>query len=148
MAEFQSIIWSNEHPVTVLVTSPSVHTGPYAQRVIVLLERSGERSVGVVFDQRFRDSVRRLHDALPLLERFPQGSAMPGLGMDVDVIVWGPGQLERELDRGLWMQRHMRPGELLKLSDNVWLDMVRSIGRSVIESSLRIPNWPDDPEWN
>jgi putative AlgH/UPF0301 family transcriptional regulator len=130
-----------------LVTSPHVRGTPYDRRVIFLVEHNTRRSVGLVVDEAFRKSMRRLRDGsfLPdqLNQRSPAGVALP-----VDVVVWGPGQLKAEADRGIWLSAQVDLHELLEPHDDLWVDMVRSVGRAVLRDACGIQDFATDPTVN
>jgi putative AlgH/UPF0301 family transcriptional regulator/chaperonin cofactor prefoldin len=61
---------------------------------------------------------------------------------------WGAGQLENELQEGAWLSTPATAEYLFHDSTELWNLVSRQIGRSMLESMLKIKEIPDDPRMN
>ena len=139
---------SRTAPRHLLVASPHLHGTPYDRQVILLLEHSSRGAVGVLLDHPFQESVRQLRGRRsdPLLQR--AGGAAPWLTLPVDLMKWAPGQLDAEWTRGVWLASTASVDEVLAGRDDLWVDLIRQIGRSVLSDALGLQHMPDDPTLN
>jgi len=144
-----------------LVASPYADGTPYRRAAVLLLEHSEQGAAGILVDGTFRASVDRLRAAGPRRAGLQsRGAASPGTespgtespgstaslaGVPVRVATWEPGQLDSELQRGLWLHTQADPG--LVFSDHMppWTELVRHVGRTVYRDALGIKGFPADP---
>lgn len=131
-----------------LVASPYAEGTPHARSVVFLLGFSSEGAVGVRLDRELLDAVKQLQAGLAGSSRqgatrLPQPVAFP-----VRICVWGPGTLELELRKGIWLPSPAGFEEVFGEHGDLWVDLVRQIGRSVLRDALRIPHMPPDPSVN
>ena len=61
---------------------------------------------------------------------------------------WEPGQLEDEVEEGLWLTVPVSGDLLFGDHDEIWADAVRSVGRSFYRDVLGIRGEPADVSWN
>ena len=134
---------SRKVPCSFLVASPyAAHTG--YQRSVVLLVRSDNRgATGIVLDSQFRKSFREFQQRLDDAE-----SAMPmAQDMKLRVINWSAQELLEELEHGVWLTTPARREDLVG-TDDLWVSLVRRVGRSVLQDSLAINQFPEDASTN
>ncbi|MGE0757820.1 MAG: YqgE/AlgH family protein [Pirellulaceae bacterium] len=62
-------------------------------------------------------------------------------------VIWPPGQLEREMNSGIWL---VTPAQVQAkyLSDDLWAALLGQIGRAVLQESLGIRDFPSNPNLN
>ena len=131
-----------------LVASPHAGGTPYERRVVFLLEHSARGAMGIVVNDQLRKSVQQLRgrSADPLLRR--AGVAPRLAGVPVGVFMWGPGQLEAELKKGIWLSSPAKLDGRVAQQPNLWVDLLRQIGRSVLCDALQLDELPPDPTVN
>ena len=139
---------NSEHtaaPRQVLVASPHLYGTAYDRKVTLIVEggRSGFR--GVVVNEAFR---RSLLAARQSLQRKPQSRMDNPEPIELGVIDWAPGKLEEELRSGVWMATATTFETVLASQDDLWANLVRGIGRSVLRDSLGIKQFPKDVRGN
>jgi putative transcriptional regulator len=61
---------------------------------------------------------------------------------------WGGGQLEGELEQGAWLTAPATADYIFYGDTDLWEQVTKSIGRSVLQSMLKIKEVPDDPSVN
>lgn len=61
---------------------------------------------------------------------------------------WGEGQLERELEQGIWMTQRATAEHVFGHHEDLWARAVREIGQSVIRSAIKIKHVPEHPWLN
>ena len=61
---------------------------------------------------------------------------------------WKPGQLEFELKQGNWMAATASPLHVFNDDEELWSNVVRQIGRSIIQASPGVKHLPEDPTLN
>ena len=132
-----------------LVASP--RAGPrFHQRVVLLFTHDQSGAQGILLNDEFARSLGRLKQQLNNLSPpAARRSLFPG-ELKVRVVRWAPGELDQEYEQGVWMTT---PATLERLHDanctgNLWFDLVRHIGRSVLSESLNIQEFPKNPAWN
>jgi putative AlgH/UPF0301 family transcriptional regulator len=130
-----------------LVTSPHVRGTPYDRRVIFLVEHSQRRSVGLLVDDAFQQSMKRLDRGSSYSERSGQRPSHR-LAVPVDIVVWGPGQLQAEMEQGVWLTAQADLQEILRPHDDLWVDMLRIIGQSVLRDACGIADFAANPHLN
>jgi len=132
-------------PHQVLVANPHLSGTPYDHKVALVVDcgRSGFR--GIEVNKVFRESLLAARESgqakrptrLSQLRQFELG-----------VINWAPGELEREIRSGIWMTTSTTFATVLASRDDLWMNLVRRIGRSVLRDSLGIKRFPQDVRVN
>lgn len=61
---------------------------------------------------------------------------------------WGGGQLENELKEGAWRTLPATRALVFSTSDELWDTVFRQLGRTLLESMLRVKELPPDPTVN
>ena len=61
---------------------------------------------------------------------------------------WGAGQLESELGQGAWRTMPASADILFSTDDNLWEKIFRQLGRSLLESIMKVKDLPADPTMN
>lgn len=127
-----------------LVASPHLHGTPYDRQVVYVLARNAERIVGLCLDSNFRHSLRDLGTMLAEAIREPHRVFETKAVLPATVMVWPPRQLDQELRHGIWLSGPFEFAWVLGDHDDLWGDMVRSIGRSVLCEALDLDELPAD----
>jgi putative AlgH/UPF0301 family transcriptional regulator len=135
-------------PRHVLVASPHVGGTPYGRQVVLLLQHSPRGSVGAVLNGQLQDTLRRVRGRMmdPARRRgaaHPQDVAVP-----VGLYQWGPGQLDAELKQGVWLASPAKLDDVLGDHRDLWINLVREIGRTVLHDALKIKHIPTNPTVN
>jgi putative AlgH/UPF0301 family transcriptional regulator len=125
-----------------LIASPAANNSPYRRSVVLQLQHDAEGAVGVVLDGSFTASLEQLREQLPRITGMQQLSAAGLAAVPVKVALWQPGQLDQELQSGIWF--HAQPNPIQMLSEGVppWHELVREVGRSVYRDALGITGFP------
>lgn len=125
-----------------LIASPSAKNSPYRHAVILLLEHGAQGAAGVVLDGSFAESLEQLRQQLPRLTGMQQLPAAGLAAVPVKVAMWQPGQLDEELQSGLWFNAPANPQRMLSEGVLPWHELVREVGRSVYRDALGITEFP------
>jgi len=125
-----------------LIASPSANNSPYRRAVVLLLEHNAEGAAGVVLDGSFAESLQQLREQLPRITGMRQLSAAGLAAVPVKVAMWQPGQLDQELQSGLWFSAPANPQQMLTEGVPPWHELVREVGRSVYRDALGISEFP------
>lgn len=130
-----------------LIASPSANDSPYRHAVVLLLEHDAEGAAGIVLDGSFAESLEKIRGQLPRItgmRRLPAaGLPVAGLAaVPVKVAMWQPGQLDQELQSGLWFNAAANPQRMLGEGVPRWHELVREVGRSVYRDALAITEFP------
>jgi putative AlgH/UPF0301 family transcriptional regulator len=128
-----------------LVASPHLQGTPYDRQVVLLLRHSPRGSVGVLLNAKFQESLRQTRGLLA--DRLQRGQSL-GIAVPVGLVQWRPGQLEMEVEQGVWLSSSASFDELFGDHDDLWVDLVRHIGRSILSDALHIRHMPADPSVN
>jgi putative transcriptional regulator len=137
---------TRHHPSrALLVASPHLQGTPYDRQVVLLLQHSLRGSVGVLLNAQFQESLRQMRGRLA--GRLRQGDQQR-IAVPVGVMQWRPGQLEAEVGQGVWLSSSASFDELFGDHDDLWVDLVRHIGRSILSDALHIRHMPTDPTVN
>jgi putative AlgH/UPF0301 family transcriptional regulator len=131
---------------TLLVASPHAAGTPSARSVVLLLEERQQGVLGVLLDETFRASIGELEQRLAGLG-LRGGPAEFAVRMRLNLKVWEPGQLDREFASGLWLTAP-RSSQPISYGDDLWAELVRAVGRSVLRDTLRIEPRHIDPSLN
>jgi putative AlgH/UPF0301 family transcriptional regulator len=141
-----------------LVATPYVDQPPYRHAVVLIMQHSSRGSCGLVIENNLQANLAKIEGKIPLevshnrLEEVAHDQDHPdeersALQLFAGCILWPAGQLERELESGIWMTTTARLNASL-LTDDLWLSLLTKIGRSVLEDTLQIKNFPQDATWN
>ena len=125
-----------------LIASPAANNSPYRQAVVLLLEHNDQGAAGAVLDGSFAESLRQLREQLPRITGMQQLSSAGLAAVPVKVAMWQPGQLDQELQSGLWFHAPANPLQLLFEGIPPWHELVREVGRSVYRDALGIEDFP------
>ena len=129
-----------------LVASPHVSGTPYDRRVVLLLAHSPRGTVGVMLNDPSQRTAQRARGDLsnPLDQRIDGKSKTVTGGL----LRWAPGQLEAELNLGVWFASSARVEDVVGDHGDLWVDLVRHVGRCVLEDALQVEHFPQDPTIN
>jgi putative transcriptional regulator len=61
---------------------------------------------------------------------------------------WGGGQLEGELEQGAWLTTPATADFIFYEDTDLWEKVAKDIGKSLLQSMLKINEVPDDPSVN
>lgn len=61
---------------------------------------------------------------------------------------WGPGQLEDELKQGGWLVCPLTKDDIFADSDEIWQNVLKKIGQSILTDTLNVTHIPADPSAN
>ena len=136
------------HSPQFLVASPYLHGTPYDRQVVYVVERNESRVVGLCLDSDFRHSLRDLCGSLAEAMRHPRRGSQEVTVLAAKVVVWTPGQLDQELRRGIWLSGPAEFAWVLGEQADLWVEMVQSIGRSVLCDALAVEELPAHPWLN
>jgi len=125
-----------------LIASPAVGNSPYRGAVVLLLEHNAEGAAGVVLDGSFAEVLEELRQQLPRIAGAQQLSAAGLAAVPVKVAMWQPGQLDQELQSGLWFHAPANPQLMFGEGVPPWHELVREVGRSVYRDALGISEFP------
>jgi putative AlgH/UPF0301 family transcriptional regulator len=125
-----------------LIASPSANDSPYRHSVVLLLEHDAQGAAGVVLDGSFAESLEQIREQLPRITGRQRLQAAGLASVPVKVAMWQPGQLDQELQSGLWFNAPANPQLILSEGVPRWHELVREVGRSVYRDALRITEFP------
>ena len=124
---------------------------PYAcntdyKRSVVLVIRNDLRGVsGIVLDSEFHHAFTRIQQRIDALEAPPTEPLAQRLKLRV--VNWATEDLHAEVQQGLWLDTFALPEDLVG-GDDLWVALVRRIGRQVLHDTLGIERFPPDPMLN
>ncbi len=128
-----------------LVASPYATRLPY-ERSVILLVRSELRGVtGIFMDSEVREALKQLRQDTDGPEAPVAESVASQLKLRV--VNWPTHELQAELEQGLWLTTPALQEDLLR-EDDLWVELVRRVGREVLQDSLGIEEFPTDPTFN
>ena len=125
-----------------LIASPSANNSPYRRSVVLLLEHDAQGAAGVVLDGSFAESLQQLRAQLPRITGMQQLSTAGLAAVPVKVAMWQPGQLDQELQSGVWFNAPANPQQMLSEGVPPWHELVREVGRAVYRDTLGISEFP------
>lgn len=131
-----------------LIATPAADNSPYRRAAVLLLEHNAQGAAGVVLDGSFAASLEQLREQLPRVAGMRQLPTAGLAAVPVKVAIWQPGQLDQELQAGLWFNAPASPQRLLNEGVPLWRDLVREVGRSVYRDALGIEQFPVNPWLN
>ena len=131
-----------------LIASPYADGSPYRRSVVLLLEHNAQGASGVVLDGSFAASLEQLRNQLPRIAGMQQLPTASLASVPVKVAMWQPGQLDLELQTGLWFHAPANPQQLLSEGIPRWHELVREVGQSVYRDALGIEDFPATPWLN
>jgi putative AlgH/UPF0301 family transcriptional regulator len=126
-----------------LVATPYLAGTAYARKVILLVEHGSNGARGVMVNDEFQDFLRRRQEAG--VDSEPTDGL---LSVQVGVVKWGPGQLERELRSGVWLTTRVARDRVLEPSPDLWQGLLQEIGRTFYRSVLGMKHFPSHPSNN
>ncbi|HRX78545.1 MAG TPA: YqgE/AlgH family protein [Pirellulaceae bacterium] len=131
-----------------LIAAPLADNSPYRRSAVLLLEHNAEGASGVILDDSFAASLRQLRQQLPRITGTQQLPIAGLAAVPVKVAMWQPGQLDHELQSGVWFNAPANPQRLLSEGVPPWHVLVREVGRSVYREALGIKGFPHSPWLN
>ena len=132
-------------PSSLLVASPSANGTPYARSVVLLLRNDPRGAAGILVDDAFRASFRSLRRQIGERSALQENLTIQR-EMQLKVVNWSTDHLLAELQAGIWLTTPAVQADLER--EDLWVDLVRRIGRSVLQDSLGISKFPQDPTTN
>jgi putative AlgH/UPF0301 family transcriptional regulator len=131
------------------VSSPHLHGTPYDQQVVYILQHNDKGALGLLLDGNLRQTLQLLRHAVVTPEALDSGRLLQNFApLSLTAVAWGPKQLDRELRIGFWMWGPSTFQCALADHGDLWLDLVRGIGRSVLCDALHVRELPDDSMLN
>ncbi len=61
---------------------------------------------------------------------------------------WAAGQLEREIEAGVWLVAPATAEQVFSEDENLWRNVLSQIGQAILFSALKIKHVPPDISWN
>lgn len=61
---------------------------------------------------------------------------------------WAGGQLEGELDAGGWLTAKVKKDLVFRAADELWDQVVRTIGEGILGKSIKLKHLPENPSLN
>jgi putative transcriptional regulator len=61
---------------------------------------------------------------------------------------WGPGQLEHELQEGAWLTTPATADCVFRDPEDLWAEVSKHVGESLLQTMLKIKHLPPDPSMN
>ena len=132
-------------PSCFLVASPYAGSTPYGQSVVLLVRSDQNGAAGILLDSEFRRSFKRLSNQNPVKSIAAKRRLTNDL--ELSILNWSPEELLEELELGVWLTTPAHREDLAR-SDDLWAELVRRVGRSVLGDSLSIREFPRDPTVN
>lgn len=150
------------HTEHFLVASPYMQDSPYRHAVVLVMRHDAQGALGLVMDNQL---TTNLEDSMTASRSVRRGrgdlnggrlvdaieneasSGGPKLRVFTGIVIWPAGKLEQEVDLGVWMTTPARLEMALRRQD-LWVDLVRQIGRHVLRDALGIQTFPVDPTLN
>ena len=139
---------NSEHtstPRQVLVASPYLQGTPYDRKVALIVESGRIGFRGIIVNEAFRKSLLAARESL---ESKPPSRWSTREPIELGVIEWAPGKREDEIRSGVWMPTATTMETVLAGKDDLWANLVRGIGRSVLREALGINRFPKDVRVN
>jgi putative transcriptional regulator len=132
-----------------LVATPFVQEAPYHRAVVYLLQHNDRGSVGLVLNNALPIGLAKLgeHVQAEQLVRSRLKPSEPQMRLILGCLLWPPGQLQQELDSGVWLTS---PAQLnaQTVQDDLWSGLLRQIGQSLLRDTLHLKGFPADPRLN
>ena len=132
-----------------LVASPRAEHR-FQRRVVLLVSHDQSGAKGILLNDELLRSLGEFGRQLSNLSVPAARRAPFPVELKLRVVRWTAGELDQEYQRGVWMRT---PATIERLQDargsgNLWFDLVRHIGRSVLSESLHIKEFPHNPACN
>jgi putative transcriptional regulator len=121
-------------------TQPVYLGGPVPGPLMAVHRQQSLAEIEIIPDLYFSASKQNL-DALVMRPD-------PALKIFIGHSGWGPGQLEQELGQGEWLTTPATVDLTFYESSELWATVSRLIGRSMMQSMLKLKEIPDDPTVN
>jgi putative AlgH/UPF0301 family transcriptional regulator len=131
-----------------LVASPHIRGTAYDRQVVYLVEHNDREAVGLLLDSQCQQDLRRLRDSLTESALRPRPGLSPEASLPVQVVRWSSRKLDQELRYGVWLNGPAEFDRVFGDYDDLWLELVCGIGRSVLQEALQISELPREPWWN
>ena len=128
-----------------LVASPYAGQTPYGQSVVLLVRSDQSGAAGILLDSEFRQSFKRLSNQDPT-KSVAAGRRLAN-ELELSILNWTPEELLEELELGVWLTTPAKREDLSR-NEDLWAELVRRVGRSVLGDSLSIRHFPLDPTVN
>jgi len=132
-------------PHQVLVASPHLSGTAYDRKVALVVAGGRIGFRGIEVNRVFRESLLAARESM---KAKPPNRLSQARQFELGVINWAPGELEEQIRTGVWMTTSTTFATVLASQDNLWVDLVRHIGRSVLRDSLGIKRFPRDVRVN
>jgi putative transcriptional regulator len=132
-----------------LVATPYLHESPYQRSVVLVMRHDSQGALGFVMHDQLKSSLvdlEKYFDSTFQRGGQPAGE-FPGIQMFSAIVRWSAGKLESEIDQGIWIATPARLDVALGC-DNLWVSLLRQIGRDVLSDGLGIKSFPADPRSN
>ena len=104
----------------ILIASPSANNSPYRHSVVLLLKHDAQGAAGLLLDGSFAESLEQIREQLPRITSMQQLPAAGLAAVPVKVAMWQPGQLDQELQGGLWFSAPANPQRMLNEGVPPW----------------------------
>jgi putative AlgH/UPF0301 family transcriptional regulator len=98
--------------------------------------------MGPLYQHLLRSALQQLREKLPRITGRQHLSTAGLAAVSVKVALWQPGQLDQELQGGLWFNVPANPQRMLNEAVPPWHELVREVGRSVYRDALGISEFP------
>ena len=132
-------------PHQVLVASPYLSGTAYDRKVALIVDCGRNGFKGIEVNKVFRESLLAARNSM---EAKPHSRLSLPKQFELGVINWVSGALEEEIRSGVWMTTSTTFATVLASQDDLWINLVRGIGRSVLQDSLGIREFPEDVRVN
>jgi putative AlgH/UPF0301 family transcriptional regulator len=132
-------------PQQVLVASPYLSGTAYDRKVALIVGCGRNGFKGIEVNKVFRESLLAARQSMQVK---PHARFSLPKQFELGVINWVPGALEEEIRSGVWMTTSTTFAKVLASQDDLWMNLVRGIGRSVLRDSLGIRQFPEDVRVN
>ena len=131
-----------------LIASPAADSTPYRRSSVLLLEHNLDGASGVVLDGTFAESLEEIRNQLPRITSMQHLQSAGLAAVPVKVAMWQAGQLDLELQSGLWLNAPANPQSILQEGVPPWHEMVREVGRAVYREAMGIKAFPANVSLN
>ena len=131
-----------------LIATPMADGSPYRRSAVLLLEHNDQGASGIILDGSLTATLDQIRQNMPRIAEMQQLPTAGLAAVPVKIAMWQPGQLDRELQSGLWFHAPASPQQLLNEGVPPWHELVREVGRSVYREALAIHAFPAAPWLN
>jgi putative AlgH/UPF0301 family transcriptional regulator len=120
-----------------LVASPHAQGTPFARAVVLVLQQTERGALGLIIDEALCSALKSLHQQLAELDAREGTVCRIPVDVQLGLVTWAPGQLNHELELRIWLTAPASMEALIGGRD-VWVGLVRQVGRAVLEDALQI----------